>query len=96
MQVPNGLTQDQVDADNLKALGDSIVALRQGWYHTIGDGIWFKEQRSEVPAGTWEQAVADMKASNPYPDGYVSPTIAMLAQIKTLHTQIPVKTKAAP
>jgi hypothetical protein len=80
MQIPNGLTQAQVDADALKASGDSVVASRQAWYHTVGDGIWFKQQRGEVPEGTWETAVAVMKSDNPYPDGYTSPTAAMVAK----------------
>ena len=86
-----GIKQDQVDADNLKALGDSVVASRQAWYHTIGDGIRFKQDRGEVPAGTWEQAVADMKSSNPYPDGYVSPTTAMLSSVAALHVSLAAK-----
>ena len=75
-----GIRQEQVDAEALKAKGDSVVASRQGWYHTIGDGIWFKQQRGEVPDGTWEQAVAGMKSDNPYPDGYTSPTSAMVSR----------------
>ena len=68
-----GLKQADVDAANLKAQGDSVLATRQAWYHTIGDPMYFKEQRGEVPVGTWKQAVIDMKAANPYPAGYVPP-----------------------
>ena len=70
--VLNGLTQAQVDADALKAKGDSVVAIRQAWYHNEGDPMYFKEQRGEVPVGSWKQAVADMKLANPYPEGYTS------------------------
>lgn len=62
--------QEQVDAETLKAQGDSVVDARQGWYHTIGDGLFFKEQRGEVPMGTWLKASQEMKKSNPYPEGY--------------------------
>jgi hypothetical protein len=86
-----GLKQADVDAANLKAQGDSVLATRQAWYHTIGDGIRFKQDRGEVPAGTWEQAVADMKSSNPYPDGYVSPTTAMLSSVAALHVSLAAK-----
>jgi hypothetical protein len=86
-----GQTQAQADADALKELGDSVVASRLAWYHTVGDGIWFKQQRGEVPPGTWEQAVADMKADNPYPDGYVSPTVAMLAKVATRKSKDKIK-----
>ena len=65
-----GIKQEQVDAEALKAKGDSVLATRQAWYHTISDPMYFKEQRGEVPVGTWKQAVIDMKASNPYPEGY--------------------------
>ena len=65
-----GLKQADVDAANLKAQGDSVLATRQAWYHTISDPMYFKEQRGEIPVGTWKQAVIDMKASNPYPEGY--------------------------
>jgi hypothetical protein len=68
--VLSGLTQDEVDAQALKAKGDSVVAIRQGWFHNVGDPLYFKEQRGEVPVGSWKQAVADMKAANPYPEGY--------------------------
>ena len=68
--VLNGLTQAQVDADSLKAKGDSVVAIRQAWFHNEGDPMYFKEQRGEVPVGSWKQAVADMKSQNPYPEGY--------------------------
>ena len=86
-----GIKQEQVDAEALKDLGDFVVASRQAWYHTIGDGIRFKQDRGEVPAGTWEQAVADMKSSNPYPDGYVSPTTAMLSSVAALHVSLAAK-----
>ena len=86
-----GIKQDQVDAEALKELGDSVVASRLAWYHTVGDGIWFKQDRGEVPEGTWEQAVADMKSSNPYPDGYVSPTVSMLSSIAALHGKLVAK-----
>ena len=72
-----GLKQADVDAANLKAQGDSVLATRQAWYHTIGDPMYFGEQRGEktVKASkkSWKQAVADMKAANPYPAGYVPP-----------------------
>jgi hypothetical protein len=40
-------------------------------YQNELDGLYFKEQRGEVPVGTWKQAVADMKAKNQYPEGYI-------------------------
>jgi hypothetical protein len=80
-----GIRQEQVDAEALTAKGQSVLDARISWYHTVGDGIWFKEQRGEVPPGTWEQAVTDMKASNPYPDGYTSPTKAVLASLSAFH-----------
>ena len=36
--------------------------MRQAEYTAKTDGIFFKEQRGEVPAGTWEKAVAEIKA----------------------------------
>ena len=78
MVIPNGLTKDDVDAQDLQNAGNTILYTRQAWYREIGDGICFKEQRGEVPNGTWQQAVEDMKAANPWPDGYVSPTAAMV------------------
>ena len=68
--VLSGLTQAEVDTQALKAKGDSVVAIRQAWFHTTGDPMYFKEQRGEVPVGSWKQAVADMKSANPYPEGY--------------------------
>ena len=65
-----GLKQADVDALNLKAKGDSVVASRRAMYQNELDGLYFKEQRGEVPVGTWKQAVADMKLANPYPEGY--------------------------
>ena len=65
-----GLKQADVDAANLKAQGDSVLATRLQMYNNLLDGLYFKEQRGEVPVGTWKQAVIDMKASNPYPEGY--------------------------
>lgn len=66
-----GIRQEQVDAEALKAKGDSVVAIRQAWFHNQGDPMYFKEQRGEVPVGSWKQAVADMKLANPYPEGWV-------------------------
>ena len=68
-----GLKQADVDAANLKAQGDSVLATRSQMYNNLLDGLYFKEQRGEVPVGTWKQAVIDMKAANPYPAGYVPP-----------------------
>ena len=65
-----GLKQADVDADTLKAKGDSVVASRRAMYQNELDGLYFKEQRGEVPVGSWKQAVADMKLANPYPEGY--------------------------
>ena len=65
-----GIKQEQVDAEDLKAKGDSVVATRQAMYQNELDGLYFKEQRGEVPVGSWKQAVADMKLANPYPEGY--------------------------
>ena len=70
-----GITQEQVDAKELKAKGDSVLAKRQQWYHDSGDPMYFQEIRGEgasVKGNTksWKQAVADMKAANPYPEGY--------------------------
>ena len=67
-----GKTQAQVDADAIVSLGDSVVASRLSWYHTVGDGIWFKEQRGEIAAGTWLRAVEEMKKENPWPHGYAA------------------------
>ena len=36
--------------------------MRQAEYQAKTDGIFFKEQRGEVPAGTWAKAVAEVKA----------------------------------
>ena len=36
--------------------------MRQAEYTAKADGIFFKEQRGEVPAGTWKKAVAEIKA----------------------------------
>ena len=66
-----GLKQADVDAEALKAKGDSVVASRRAMYQNELDGLYFKEQRGEVPVGTWKQAVADMKAQNQYPEGYI-------------------------
>ena len=68
-----GIKQEQVDAEALKAKGDSVLATRSQMYNNLLDGLYFKEQRGEVPVGTWKQAVIDMKAANPYPAGYVPP-----------------------
>ena len=65
-----GLKQADVDALNLQAKGDSVVASRRAMYQNELDGLYFKEQRGEVPVGSWKQAVADMKAKNQYPEGY--------------------------
>ena len=65
-----GIKQEQVDAEDLKAKGDSVVATRQAMYQNELDGLYFKEQRGEVPVGSWKQAVADMMLANPYPEGY--------------------------
>ena len=65
-----GIKQEQVDAEDLKAKGDSVVATRQAMYQNELDGLYFKEQRGEVPVGSWKQAVAEMKLANPYPEGY--------------------------
>ena len=65
-----GIKQEQVDAEDLKAKGDSVVASRRMMYQNELDGLYFKEQRGEVPVGSWKQAVADMKLANPYPEGY--------------------------
>ena len=70
MVLLTGKTQAEVDADALKAKGDSVVAIRQAWFHNQGDPMYFKEQRGEVPVGSWKQAVADMRLANPYPEGY--------------------------
>jgi hypothetical protein len=70
MQIPNGLTKEQVAAKDLQSLGDGVLFTRQDWYRKIGDGIFMKEQRGEIPVGTWKQAVVDMKAQNPWPSGY--------------------------
>jgi len=74
MIVPNGLSQAQVDKNNLNTQGDLVLATRQSWYHNIGDPLYMKEQRGEVASGTWKAAVAEMKAKNPYPNGYAAPT----------------------
>ena len=66
-----GIRQEQVDAEALKAKVDSVVASRRAMYQNELDGLYFKEQRGEVPVGTWKQAVADMKAQNQYPEGYI-------------------------
>ena len=66
-----GIRQEQVDAEALKAKGDSVVASRRMMYQNELDGLYFKEQRGEVPVGMWKQAVADMKAQNQYPEGYI-------------------------
>ena len=66
-----GLKQADVDAEALKEKGDSVVASRRAMYQNELDGLYFKEQRGEVPVGTWKQAVADMKAKNQYPEGYI-------------------------
>jgi hypothetical protein len=65
-----GKKQADVDADALQAKGQTVLDTRISWFHNIGDPIYMKEQRGEVPVGSWKQAVADMKASNPWPDGY--------------------------
>ena len=65
-----GLKQADVDAEALKEKGDSVVASRRAMYQNELDGLYFKEQRGEVPVGSWKQAVADMKLANPYPEGY--------------------------
>ena len=65
-----GIKQEQVDAIGLQNAGNTILSIRKEWYRSTGDGIFMKEQRGEVPVGTWKQAVIDMKASNPYPEGY--------------------------
>lgn len=65
-----GIRQEQVDAEALKAKGDSVVASRRAMYQNELDGLYFKEQRGEIPVGTWKQAVTDMKAKNQYPEGY--------------------------
>ena len=67
-----GLKQADVDAEALKEKGDSVVASRRAMYQNELDGLYFKEQRGEVPVGSWKQAVADMKLANPYPEGYTS------------------------
>ena len=70
MQVPNGLTQVQVDAAAFKVQGDAVLAARKAWYHEIGDPLFFDEQRGKYAAGTWIAAVEKMKLENPYPEGY--------------------------
>ena len=72
LQVPNGLTQEQVDATALKAQGDTVLATRKAWYHEIGDPMFFDEQRGKYPSETWLAAVERMKLENPYPEGYVN------------------------
>ena len=96
MQVPNGLKQEEVDAQDLQNAGNTILSIRQAWYRAIGDGIFLKEQRGEGPSGTWQQAVEDMKAANPWPANYVSPTAAMLNGVASLHSQMASKAKVSP
>jgi hypothetical protein len=91
-----GLKQADVDALNLQAKGDSVLATRLRWYQNELDVLYFKEQRGEVPSGTWTGAVADMKAANPWPDGYTSPTTVLLASIATLHNQLAGKSQVTP
>jgi hypothetical protein len=68
----SGLTQTQVDANSLQALGDAVNAARLSWYRDVGDGMWFKEQRGEIAAGTWLRAVEELKKENPWPHGYAA------------------------
>ena len=91
-----GQTKAQVDALALQNLGNSVLFTRQSWYRSVGDGIYLKEQRQEVPSGTWAQAVSDMKAANPWPSGYTSPTAAMLASLTALHNQLAGKSQVSP
>ena len=71
MKQLTGLTQAQIDAQVIQTKGELVLLVRKQWYHDVGDGIYFKEQRDEVQQGTWLAAVQKMKSDNPYPEGYV-------------------------
>ena len=58
----NPEVSDQEIAE-LKRLENS----RLNAYREESDPLYFKEQRGEVPEGTWEQKVAEIRARYPYP-----------------------------
>lgn len=43
-------------------------ANRRAAYTTESDPLFFKEQRGEVPAGTWQAKVDEIKARYPKPE----------------------------
>lgn len=45
----------------------SYVELRAAAYAAEADPLFFQEQRGEVPAGTWEAKIGEIKARYPKP-----------------------------
>jgi hypothetical protein len=54
----------QVDYDNQYA---AVAAQRRSEYQANTDGLYFHAIRHGQPLTDWEQAVAAIKAANPYP-----------------------------
>jgi len=54
----------QVDYANQCAI---IEATRRTEYETKSDGLFFEWQRGDGTEAAWRQAVAEIKAANPYP-----------------------------
>ena len=63
-------TEEEAQLDEVEL----VIMNRRAWYFNVGDPLFFKEQRGEVPAGTWVAAVEKMRELNPYPEGY-SPVV---------------------
>jgi len=64
-------TEEEAQLDEV----EMVTMNRRAWYFNVGDPLFFKEQRGEVPAGAWLAAVEQMRELNPYPAGYSPNTI---------------------
>jgi hypothetical protein len=68
--VAKTITHDAAaeEADRVDRAAKAVQKNRRAAYQTESDPLFFQEQRGEVPAGTWEAKVAEIKVEYPKPE----------------------------